>query len=162
MCQIFKQYPAREDGGMSEGCNAISLVSKTNTERAMEYHEETHGRRPALWYGAETRALKKAQDNTLNVAEMRMLRCMCGVTELDKIGHNKRITGTTKVGEIAKKVQERRLKWYEHVTKREAHYTKEGVRRKLKFKGEGREEDLIEDVPLLVHVVCMMKSRWVR
>ena len=40
---------------------------------------------------------------------MRMLRCMCGVTKLDKI-RNERIRETTKVGEITKKVQERRLK----------------------------------------------------
>ena len=36
--------------------------------------------RPALMYGAETWALKKAQENKLEVAEMRMLRWMCGVT----------------------------------------------------------------------------------
>ena len=34
--------------------------------------------RPALMYGAETWALKKAQENKLEVAEMRMLRWMCG------------------------------------------------------------------------------------
>ena len=41
--------------------------------------------RPALMYGAETWALKKAQEKKLEVAEMRMLRWMCGVTKLDKI-----------------------------------------------------------------------------
>ena len=40
--------------------------------------------RSALMYGAETWALKKAQENKLEVAEMRMLRWMCGVTKLDK------------------------------------------------------------------------------
>ena len=50
-------------------------------------------------------------------AEMDMLRWMCGVTKLDKI-RNERIRGTTKVGEIAKNVQERRLKWYWHVMRR--------------------------------------------
>ena len=39
----------------------------------------------------------------------RMPRWMCGVTKLDKI-RNERIRGTTRVGEITKKVQERRLK----------------------------------------------------
>ena len=62
--------------------------------------------RPALMYGTEIWALKKAQENKLEVAEMRMLRWMCGVTKLDKI-RNERIRGTTKVGEITKKVQER-------------------------------------------------------
>ena len=32
---------------------------------------------------------------------------------------NERIRGTTKVGEISKKVQESRLKWYGHVLRRE-------------------------------------------
>ena len=41
---------------------------------------------------------------------MRMLRWMCGVTKLDKI-RNEQIRGTTKVEEIAKKVQDRKLKW---------------------------------------------------
>ena len=39
----------------------------------------------ALMYGAETRASKKAQEKKLEVAEMRMLRWMCGVTKLEKI-----------------------------------------------------------------------------
>ena len=72
-------------------------------------------------YRAETWALKKAQENKLEVAEMRMLRWMCGVTKLDKI-RNERIRGTTKVGKITKKVQERRLNWYGHVMRREEHY----------------------------------------
>ena len=46
---------------------------------------------------------------------------MCGVTKLDKI-RNERIRGTTKVGEIAKQVKEKRLKWYGYVMTREEHY----------------------------------------
>ena len=38
-----------------------------------------------------------------------MLRLVSGVTKLDRI-RNERIRGTTKVGEIAKKVKESRLK----------------------------------------------------
>ena len=78
--------------------------------------------RPALvQYGAEIWALKKAQEKKLEVAEIRMLRCMCRVTKLDNI-RNERIRGTTKVGKITKKVQERRLKWCGHVMRREEHY----------------------------------------
>ena len=77
--------------------------------------------RPALAYGAETCALKKAQEKKLEVAEMRMLRWMCGVTKLDKI-RNERIRGTTKVEEITTKVQERQLKWYGQVMRRDEHY----------------------------------------
>ena len=90
--------------------------------------------RSALMCGAETWALKKAQENKLEVAEMRMLRWMCGVTKLDKI-RNERIRGTTKEGEITKKVQERRLKWHGHVMRREEHYV---GRRAIEMKVHGR------------------------
>ena len=46
---------------------------------------------------------------------------MCGGTKLDKI-RNERIRRTTKVVEITKKLQERRMKWYGHVIRREEHY----------------------------------------
>ena len=46
---------------------------------------------------------------------------MSGVTKLDRI-RNERIRGTTKVEEISKKVQDRRLKWYGHVWRREDEY----------------------------------------
>ena len=78
----------------------------------------------ALVYGADrssTWALEKAQENKLEVAEIRILQWMCGVTKLDKI-INERIRGTSKLGGITKKVQERRLKRYGRVMRREEHY----------------------------------------
>ena len=45
---------------------------------------------------------------------------LCGVMKLDKI-RNERIRRETKVGEIAKKVPERRLRWYGHVMRIEEH-----------------------------------------
>ena len=76
--------------------------------------------RPALMYGAETWALKKAQEKKLEVAEMRMLRWVCRVTKLDKI-RNERIRI--------------RLKWYGHVMRREEHYV---GRRAMVMKVQGR------------------------
>ena len=90
--------------------------------------------RSALMYGVESWALKKAHQNKLEVAEMRMLRWMCGVTKLDKIRYD-RIRGTSKVGGITKKVQERRLKWYGHVMRKEEHYV---GRRAMVMKVQGR------------------------
>ena len=40
---------------------------------------------------------------------------------------NERIRGTTKVGEISKKVQESRLMWYGHVLRREDEYVGKSV-----------------------------------
>ena len=51
--------------------------------------------RPAMMYGAETWGVKKAQEKKLDVAEMRLLRRMNGVTKLDRI-RNERIRGTRK------------------------------------------------------------------
>ena len=63
--------------------------------------------RPAMMYSADTWAVNKAQEKKLDVAEMRMLRWMSGDTKLDRI-RNEIIRGTTKVGEISKKMQESR------------------------------------------------------
>ena len=48
--------------------------------------------------------MKKVKGKTFDVAELRMLRWMSGVTKLDRM-RNKRIAGTTKVGEISKKIR---------------------------------------------------------
>ena len=66
----------------------------------------------------ETWPMKRAQEKRMEVAEMRMLRCMCGVTRLDRI-KNDYIRGTVKVAEVTKKMQERSLQWYGHVIRRE-------------------------------------------
>ena len=73
--------------------------------------------RPAMIYGADTWAVKKAHEKKLDVVEMRMLTWMSGVTKMDRI-RNERIRGPTKVEEISKKVPESRLKWYGHVLRR--------------------------------------------
>ena len=63
---------------------------------------------------------KELKEKKLYVAEMRMLRWICGVTKLDRI-RNERVRGTTKVREISKKVH-CRSKWYGHVLRREEEY----------------------------------------
>ena len=72
--------------------------------------------RPALLHGAETWATTRGQEARLEVYEMRMLRWMCGVTRRDKI-RNKHIRVTTIVVQASKKITEKRLKWYGHVSR---------------------------------------------
>ena len=72
--------------------------------------------RPALLYGAETWATTRGQEARLEANEMRMLRWMCGVTRRDKI-RNDHIRGTTRVVQASKKITEKRLKWYGHVSR---------------------------------------------
>ena len=67
---------------------------------------------PAFVYDTDTLKMDKAQREVkLEVAYIRMLRWMCGDTQLDRM-INEIIRDTTKVGEIPKKVQEMILKWH--------------------------------------------------
>ncbi|KAJ2943370.1 hypothetical protein O0L34_g12180 [Tuta absoluta] len=77
--------------------------------------------RPVLTYGSETWALTQRQVQSIHVAEMKMLRWMCGVTRLDKI-RNEYVRGSLGVRDIADKLQESRLRWYGHVKRRPPEY----------------------------------------
>ena len=59
--------------------------------------------RPAMVYGSEKWPIKKTQERKMEVAEMRMVRWMLGVTRRDKI-RNERIRGTAKVTKVGKKI----------------------------------------------------------
>ena len=61
----------------------------------------------------------------LNPRVMRTMKWMCGGTKMGRIRNG----GTTEVGEISKKVQERRLKWCRHVMRRDEEYVGERVMR---------------------------------
>ena len=104
--------------GWENGKSASGIPCDRRISLRVKGKEYTMVVRPAMMYGAVTWAVKK---HKLDVAEMRMLRWMSGVTKLDII-RNKRMRGTTKVGEISKKVQESMLKWYGHVLRREKEY----------------------------------------
>ena len=73
--------------------------------------------RPAMAYGLEAAPLKKSEEKKMDVAEMRMLRWMVGVTRRDRV-RNDYIRGTVKVTEISKKIQESRLRWYGYLRRR--------------------------------------------
>ncbi|XP_045538549.1 uncharacterized protein LOC123722089 [Papilio machaon] len=77
--------------------------------------------RPVLKYGSETWAITQKNVHTIQVAEMKMLRWMCGVTRLDKI-RNEFVRGSLGVRDIADKMQESRLRWYGHIRRRPPDY----------------------------------------
>jgi len=72
---------------------------------------------PALLYGAECWPIKKSQVQRLMVAEMRMIRWMCGYTRLDRI-RNVVIGERVGVAPIEDKLRETRLRWFGHVKRR--------------------------------------------
>ncbi|KAM1018747.1 hypothetical protein ACFX2C_040336 [Malus domestica] len=73
--------------------------------------------RPAMLYGTECWAVKHQHVHKMGVAEMRMLRWMCGHTRKDKI-RNEDIRGKVGVAEIEGKMRENRLRWFGHVQRR--------------------------------------------
>ncbi|XP_070020912.1 uncharacterized protein [Nicotiana sylvestris] len=72
--------------------------------------------RPAILYGAECWPVKNSHIQKMKVAEMRMLRWMCGHTKLDKIRNDDRLK--VGVAPVKDKMQEARLRWFGHVKMR--------------------------------------------
>ena len=83
---------------------------------------------------------------------MRMLRWMCGVTKKDKI-RNEHIRGTTKVAQAARKITERRLKWYGHVMRMEEAQVVKRVMMKA-IPGKRKTKDKVEGCVQEGHADC--------
>jgi hypothetical protein len=73
--------------------------------------------RPTLLYGTECWAVKQSHVHKMSVAEMRMLRWMCGHTRKDKV-RNEVIREKVGVAPIDDKMRENRLRWFGHVQRR--------------------------------------------
>ncbi|KAL6512233.1 hypothetical protein OROHE_019845 [Orobanche hederae] len=72
---------------------------------------------PALLYGTECWAVKQCHVQKMNVAQMRMLRWMCGHTKKDRL-RNEVIREKVRVASIEDKMMENRLRWFGHVRRR--------------------------------------------
>jgi hypothetical protein len=82
--------------------------------------------------------MKKKNERKLHVAEMRMLRWMCGVTRMDKVS-NEYIRRSLKVAPITEKLKGNRLSWYGHVMREENHVTRRAMNMNVEgWRGRGR------------------------
>ncbi|XVF47947.1 hypothetical protein PTKIN_Ptkin03bG0150400 [Pterospermum kingtungense] len=73
--------------------------------------------RPALLYGSDCWAVKRQDEHKMSVAEMRMLRWMCGKTRKDRV-RNETIQADLKVALIEDKMRESHLRWFGYVIRR--------------------------------------------
>ena len=73
--------------------------------------------RPAMLYGAECWPTKIRHVQQLSVAEMRMLRWICGHTRIDRVW-NDDICDRLGVAPIEEKLVQHRLRWFGHVQRR--------------------------------------------
>ncbi|KAL6556647.1 hypothetical protein OROGR_005935 [Orobanche gracilis] len=74
--------------------------------------------RLALLYGTECWAVKQCHVHKMSVAEMRMLRWMCGHMRKDRV-RNEIIRTKVGVTCIENKMRENRLRWFGHIKRRE-------------------------------------------
>ncbi|KAL5137126.1 hypothetical protein HKD37_10G027540 [Glycine soja] len=104
--------------------------------------------RPAILYGTECWAVKSQHENKVGVAEMRMLRWMCGKTRQDKI-RNEAIRERVGVAPIVEKMVENRLRWFGHVERRPVDSVVRRVdqmERRQTIRGRGRPKKIIREV----------------
>ncbi|KAH1190454.1 putative protein arginine N-methyltransferase 6 [Glycine max] len=104
--------------------------------------------RPAILYGTECWTVKSQHENRVGVAEMRMLRWMCGKTRQDKI-RNEAIRERVGVAPIVEKMVENRLRWFGHVERRPVDSVVRRVdqmERRQTIRGRGRPKKTIREV----------------
>ncbi|KAH1229280.1 Craniofacial development protein 2 [Glycine max] len=106
--------------------------------------------RPAILYGTECWAVKSQHETKVGVAEMRMLRWMCGKTRQDKI-KNGAIRERVGVAPIVEKMVENRLRgvWFGHVERRPVDSVVRRVdqmERRQTIRGRGRPKKTIREV----------------
>ena len=75
--------------------------------------------RPAMLYGAECWPTKRRHVQQLSVAEMRMLRWICGNTRKDRV-RNDDIRERLGVAPVEEKLVQHRLRWFGHIQRRPA------------------------------------------
>ena len=73
--------------------------------------------RPTILYGMNSGSDGKI-NGKMEVAELKMVRRALGVTRKDKI-RNEYVRGTAKIAKLGDKFWNARLRWYEHVKRRE-------------------------------------------
>jgi hypothetical protein len=95
--------------------------------------------RPAMLYGVEYWPTKRRHVQQLSIAEMRMLRWICGHTRRDRI-RNDDIRERLGVAPVEKKLVQHRLRWFGHMQRRPTETPiRNGIIRRTGNKKRGRE-----------------------
>ena len=94
--------------------------------------------RPAMLYGMETVAVTERRVGKMEVAELKMVRWVLGVTRKDKI-RKEYVRGTAKITKLGDKLRNARLGWYGHVKRREEGYVGK-MMMEMACQVEGKEE----------------------
>ena len=116
----------QEDGGIDEDVNhrikagwmkwrqASGILCDKRVPQKLKGKFYRTAVRPAMLYGAECWPTKRRHVQQLGVAEMRMLRWMCGHTRKDRV-RNDDIRDRVGVAPIEEKLVQHRLRWFGHI-----------------------------------------------
>ena len=119
----------QEDGGIDEDVNhrikagwmkwrqASGILCDKRVPQKLKGKFYRTAVRPAMLYGAECWPTKRRHVQQLGVAEMRMLRWMCGHTRKDRV-RNDDIRDRVGVAPIEEKLVQHRLRWFRHIQRR--------------------------------------------
>ena len=119
----------QEDGGIDEDVNhrikagwmkwrqASGILCDKRVPQKLKGKFYRMAVRPAMLYGAECWPTKRRHVQQLGVAEMRMLRWMCGHTRKDRV-RNDDIRDRVGVAPIEEKLVQHRLRWFGHIQRR--------------------------------------------
>ena len=119
----------QEDGGIDEDVNhrikagwmkwrqASGILCDKRVPQKLKGMFYRTAVRPAMLYGAECWPTKRRHVQQLGVAEMRMLRWMCGHTRKDRV-RNDDIRDRVGVAPIEEKLVQHRLRWFGHIQRR--------------------------------------------
>ena len=171
----------QEDGGIDEDVNhrikagwmkwrqASGILCDKRVPQKLKGKFYRTAVRPAMLYGAECWPTKRRHVQQLGVAEMRMLRWMCGHTRKDRV-RNDDIRDRVGVAPIEEKLVQHRLRWFGHIQRRppEAPVHSGRLKRAENVKrGRGRpnltwEESVKRDLKdwSIIKEIAMVRGAW--
>jgi Reverse transcriptase (RNA-dependent DNA polymerase) len=167
---IDKDVAHRIQVGWNKWRNASSILCDRKVPLKLKGKFYKTAVRPAMLYGSECWGVNYEHEQKMRVAEMRMLRWMCGHTRLDKI-RNECIRNKVGVAPIDEKMRETRLRWFGHVHRRPLDAPVRRVENKESFnqikRGRGRpkktwKETIKNDMNYLNlnENMCFDRARW--
>ena len=76
---------------------------------------------PSALYGAEAWGMRSAERRKVNVLEMKCLRCLVGVSRMNRVRNEEVRTIAGIVRELASRADQRVLRWFGHVERTDLH-----------------------------------------
>ena len=103
---------------VNEGCKVLGALKGVMKNRGLGINVKVLYEKvvvPTVMYGSESRGMKVTERRKLNVLEMKCLRSMTGVSQLDRV-RNEVVRARTGVRrELAARVDMNVLRWFGHV-----------------------------------------------